>query len=712
MNKHYQLKHFLLGCGLLLCIDLGHAISLGPLQGAAWLGQSLQVSSKLEISAEEDFSTSCLETEVFYGDNRISAEQVTLQQVAGIGNSAYTVTIRSSVVIDEPVVTVYLRAGCAQKISRRYVLLAEVANDTGNNLNLISGVNPSRLTPRLDSPSAEPTVQVTLVEGARAESSSGQSSRGVRALVSSSIQGSSSVATGKKVSPEVKLMPLKPGGAAPGPRLKLDFSDQTPAHLSLKPSGNLASVPLDIDPRRAQAQTAWKAISQDPLDAAAADVATRKSLESEIRQLQEAVRVVQNTNRELGQRLQSAESDRYPNGLFYLLLGLLIAMGGLLAYLWRSRAMGRSNDWWRGETVQDAETAPVLKPVATALEAESVQAPQDLILTALMSSQTSTKSESDAVGALAISPAPGVVMQDLTSGLSASGREVNAEELFDIQQQADFFKSLGQYDQAISLLVAHIQESADTSPLVYLDLLAIYHMLHRTEEYAQLRADFNKAFNAKVPPIESFDTHSEGLESYERALSRVESLWNTPKVLEVLEESVFRRPAQGDDRPFDLEAYRELLMLHGIAKEVLSDTDSGRVELDDANPADDAQWDSGRSGVFSDTSIQPLQAFRGEFGDVPEKPGLMGYGRLALDIDLSQPPGIELGADDVASPADDWHSPALDHVKGRFALDDSGLPMSEPVQDSMPMLDFDLGEDMTLTSVALGETDGDAPKPH
>ena len=58
-----------------------------------------------------------------------------------------------------------------------------------------------------------------------------------------------------------------------------------------------------------------------------------------------------------------------------------------------------------------------------------------------------------------VSAAPAVVAPRPTMHL------VNPEELFDIQQQADFFISVGEHQQAIEVLKKHIAEYRETSPL-------------------------------------------------------------------------------------------------------------------------------------------------------------------------------------------------------------------------------------------------------
>ncbi|MDO8941537.1 MAG: tetratricopeptide repeat protein, partial [Desulfobacterales bacterium] len=203
---------------------------------------------------------------------------------------------------------------------------------------------------------------------------------------------------------------------------------------------------------------------------------------------------------------------------------------------------------------------------------------------------------------------PRMDMPDFQVSLPGSSRAVNAEELFDIQQQADFFISLGQYDQAIEVLKNHISDNVETSALAYLDLLKIYHTLDRRDDYDALREDFNKVFNAQVPEFENFSNQSSGLEAYQSALSRIEALWPSPKVLEIIEESIFRKPGSGDGEAFDLEAYRELLLLYAMAKDVV-DRRSDMMDFDLSGEGAMADRDEPVPATdFSATNIQPLSA--------------------------------------------------------------------------------------------------------
>jgi hypothetical protein len=152
---------------------------------------------------------------------------------------------------------------------------------------------------------------------------------------------------------------------------------------------------------------------------------------------------------------------------------------------------------------------------------------------------------------------------------AAPARSVNTEELFDVQQQSDFFSSLGQHDQAVAVLREHIAANPGTSALAYLDLLRIFHSLDRKEDFAHLAEEFERAFNADVPPFHKFADAGRGLEYYRSALGRIESQWPAPSTLALIEELIFRKPGVHDEGAFDLAAYQELLLLYAIAKEVI-----------------------------------------------------------------------------------------------------------------------------------------------
>ena len=89
----------------------------------------------------------------------------------------------------------------------------------------------------------------------------------------------------------------------------------------------------------------------------------------------------------------------------------------------------------------------------------------------------------------------------------------------------------------------------------------------------------------------------------------------------------------------------------------------------------------------------------------------MGYGRLALDIDLSQTPGAAFSHDTPPDLGDAFTS--LDFSAKSSATSDANTPAldeSPLALPSMPMLDFDLGEEITLTARNVSVEDSPVTK--
>jgi hypothetical protein len=198
-------------------------------------------------------------------------------------------------------------------------------------------------------------------------------------------------------------------------------------------------------------------------------------------------------------------------------------------------------------------------------------------------------------------------------------RNVKVPELFDLQQQVEFFSSLGQQDKAIVLLRKHLVNNVKTSALVYLDLLDLYRQTGNKEDYEVLRADFNRVFNAQIAPFDGGTATGSGAAAYEAVLARIQTAWPSRAVFDIIDEAVFREPGSAAEL-LELEAYRELLLLYAVGREI--------IDLE-ASPAA-----SSAESPRTDMAMQP-----------PSSP------RLGLDIDLSELSGETGGKRAAASPA-------------------------------------------------------------
>jgi hypothetical protein len=101
------------------------AVSLGATQGSVIIGRPLDLLVQTSITASEVASGLCLEAEVLYGDTRVPAAAITtgIHQIGGEGSGA--LRIRTTDPVNEPIVTLILRAGCTSSFRRSYTLLAD-----------------------------------------------------------------------------------------------------------------------------------------------------------------------------------------------------------------------------------------------------------------------------------------------------------------------------------------------------------------------------------------------------------------------------------------------------------------------------------------------------------------------------------------------------------------------------------------------------------
>jgi hypothetical protein len=168
-----------------------------------------------------------------------------------------------------------------------------------------------------------------------------------------------------------------------------------------------------------------------------------------------------------------------------------------------------------------------------------------------------------------------------------------------------------------------------------------------------------------VPEFAAYPPESEGLIAYGAAMSRIETLWPSAKVLAVIDESILRRTDTGDD-VFDLQAYRELMLLYAVAKDLNDETNALGADLDRAA--------SGASG-YPNTAMQPLSS-----ASARENPAFLEPAAASITVatDVTQ---AEI--ERLMQPA---HSRRLgvDIDLGDAFSDDDGPTISEPRPFSAP----------------------------
>lgn len=709
---------------MLLASAGSNAVSLGRYRGAALIGRPLDLSVQAVLDAQEDLAALCLDADVFYADNKQekSRIRVTAEKSSSTVQDTF-IRIRSTALIDEPIVTIYLRVGCQSKVEKRYVVLADMPSEAAGQAALpqaVSAGEASRL-PVAGVSTASPVVAASTrgaaggrsaVNSSASETATSKvsraSARAPRSIqVDAPVAAASSTPQAKEVGSlkESKTLaqrrePRGKNAEKNSSRLKLEPLDLTiERDPSLKSSAELLSTPSSNAQERSAAAALWRALTAQPQDILR-DLERLQALENAVHALQVQSQRNQVTIADLNVQVKKAESERYANALVYLLGVLLLAAVAAIVYLWRRRSVLGGNGpadlpWWRkneplekgwANSALDAGMSslpggiePQKKSARKEKDNKAATAALDLDLDLGLdeSSFTEVKHLSSLGPKGSMLPLSRKDQSEFALSMTPT-RAVKAEELFDVQQQADFFVSLGQHEQAIEVLRNHIGDNVQTSALVYLDLFNLYHQLKRQADYEELREEFNQRFNGKIPAFQFYNESSSGLESYQVALSRIEALWPSPKVLEIIEESIFRRPDESSEA-FDLEAYRELLLLYSVAREIISPEKPARNDMLKFDlPDSGLGGEEHRPPKFLATSIQPLSAVVVHPKKEPENQVFLGSTlppaspRLGLDLDLSQ---LDNENDEPVTGAD-----SDSRFFAQFAADIAVKPPSPPAQ--------------------------------
>ena len=601
-------------CCWLLALDAA-ALTLGRARGAVLVGRPVELTIPVTLDAASN--DPCANVDLFYGDQRVARTPVVKWESRDGLEGVLRVT--SEVAVDEPMVTLYLRIGCGQASSRRYVLLSEVPPDAPS-INpgrteraAVPAVPPAAATaPAARAPAATQPPVVSAPATLPAPVPSAAAPRAAERPVAAARPGTRprTERAPEPARPVLKLEPLD---------LSIDYSP------TLRLSAEIGTQPTSDLSARQAAAALWQVLQKGPEE--------RMREAQQVQAVQRELQAVRDLNQRnaadiasLRVAVEQAQSQRSTVAWLALLLAaVLAAMLAVVGWRWyRLRRIERVGRWFEANG-QPAVMPPVVPvaPVSTPdIETEAAAPAVAPAVPVLLDAAAAARPPASPV--VAWSPS----QQDFQASRGASIRLVGVEELLDVHDKADFFLSIGETDQAVAVLEGHVHDHVDTSALAWMDLLELYHSLGRRKDFDRVSAEFRERFAAQVPDFEHYGRPARALENYSRAMSRIVALWPTRRVLDVIEESIFRKPGLPGADPFSLEAYRELVLLYHVATDIA--------------PAAEAHTQEPRVTSFHETSLEPLQVL-----DAPEKPA------RDLDMLLVPPASPNVGVDIDITAADD-----------------------------------------------------------
>ena len=661
----FKYKWTALGSAL-LCSAMGSsALTIDRAVGGIVLGKPLDLTVKVLLSPGEELPGLCAQVDVIYGDTMQEPGRVSVVTEPVAANNFLNLKVRSANPVDEPVVVLEVRAGCKQTISRRFVLLADLSAELQPAAAPASAKNSGVKVPAVVDAQVLPAASTSELPIGGAEST--PSDKPVVKPLVSSLPPSIVRIKPKVVRPNFTSI-LSPA-AEFRPRLRL-----APIDLSqdwdplLKVSSEMEPPPAEDLNKRREAAAFWRFLNLTPKDTLRVH-----AQEDELKALKLLMAKSQQQMEELNQQLQNAEEQRYSNPLVYTLIALLLALLGGGAYVYRRLGGKRIQDmqWWKTPGAKndfkatdfsgisdpqspDADAvlnfssdapATVLSPSKLALlrstrtaAAVSVQADVK-VATAPVEDLVQSESADELDFMLDADPEPQPVANVKTAdsmdhdhGLSGTMRSINTHDMLDVRQQAEFFMTLGQCEDAIDMLQNSIAHSEDANPLVYLDLLKMLHTLSRKTEFDSVRQDFNRIFTGRVPPYIAFNEPTKGLESYPEVCEKIVVQWPHKSAIGFIEQCMVRGSVNVTSGRLDLEAFRDLLMLHALAKQFDSSEDEHVADFSAAKS------DMGNSIDFADSQPMMLDMPLAQNKEVPElllPPTFEAEAPASVDLDLS-----------------------------------------------------------------------------
>ncbi len=661
------------------------ALGFGTSSSPTTLGQPLNFAASLLLDVDEAISRDCVFADVVAGDAKVAPRNVRAVLEATRDPTQRIVRVTTSVAIDEPVVTIEISVGCGSRISRRFVTFIDPPS-----LKLADAEASERMT--LHSQGID-TQTATLADVARQadasrrpgasearESDGDRSARRARraprgpdrvavtsAASTAPVRSRHAHAAARPARAHARTALVAPPRSV-GARLRLE-SPRLFAAAPPPPAASAAAaaaalpdvvVPVALPVLPGQAALALVA----PPAPAASDATTEtqqreriQTLEAGLASVRADAQATQQTVAELQARLRQAEGARYRNGLVYVLVGTTL-LGILVALaLWRLRPRQRGRArWFDAQASQQARARRAEKrqvPTPPPSPGPSIPAPaigdsghnwSEHPANALPSTRPA------AIGGLEVTTVLGPELSrpvfeatspgEIAVSVRKNSGELSMEELIDLEQQAEFFVVLGQDEAAISLLDGYIQ-GGGRSPLPWLQLLEVHQRRGEQPAYDRVRKTFNERFNAHAPDWSS-DLHlGRALDAYPQTVARLQSLWTTPlSAMTALDNLLFRR--QAAEETFDFPAYRELLFLYSIARELSGnvETDFGSIDLflplegasaeapeedeEEENP-DEVETSAGRLSVDLDVSNWPEDATMSDLL-IRRDPGRRGQG--------------------------------------------------------------------------------------
>ncbi len=563
----------LLAAWLALLAPPAQALGLGRPQILSVLGRPLDASFPLTLAEGERLTDSCLRAEVSAGDARVPAGLLQLRLEGEPGQ--WRVRLQSLVGIEEPALRITLALGCPVRFTREFHALIDPVSAPAPAAVAAPVVVAAAVPPPADVsprpvPPAVSTDAAVLASGAS------------RAELAAAVRPAPAASPASR---PARARPVAPARAS-GPRLRME-----------------APEVLVGDAPRPAAQAAREELSPEM-------EATLSRLEQTVAELRA----------ELEQRRAAAAASAAPSApasvpaavprpaptvaaarpsayrdpeIWWITLGLGLVAGGLAfqgsrwlderqrrrRHAWRERARGHGAEQDPAPALAPvAAFAPAVRGAAQALPDEGpaeITSPQPRPLPWVTQAPLDPQSTLPApVPASAlVAPAPPELTEPvfLPAAMPATGDQtgpgVSPDEWLELEQQLDFLQRLGQTDSAEGLLDARLAQGGGGA-LPYLLRLELCERRGDAARFTALARAFEARFGRLAPAWGQGAARGRPLEACPSVIAHLQVVWGEPATALQMLSGLISQGAGPGVPAFDLPAYRDLLLLYAVARDL------------------------------------------------------------------------------------------------------------------------------------------------
>ena len=533
------------------------AMGLGRPQVHSALGKPLDASFPLSLADGEQLPDNCVRAEVSAGDARVPAGLLQMRVEGERGQQR--IRLQSLVRIDEPALRITLALGCPLRLTREFNAFVDPPE--------AAAAAPAPLPAPVPAPlqAAEPAPRVFADAGPAAAPA-----------------------------PAARARP-RPKPKATGPRLVLERPEILVGQAPQRPAAKNAAEP-DITPElEAQITQLEQTVAQlraelearlqaEAAAASAVAVSTASSASAP------SPEVFASAPAPASPRVTHASPYRDPM-TWVLTLGLSLLAGAAAYYgsRWRDERARRELAYWRAMHAAEGAAGAVPVPpqppspgMAPAVVGNAAPLPDEGQHQATRPQPRPMPWPPAPIAPLApFAPAAPAAPAALPTSMQATqpmpvqaaaasqlpDQVTVADELLDLQQQVDFLQLLGQHEAAADLLATCLSRG-NCGAMAYLLLMEICQHRGDPEVFAELVKQFEQRFRTPAPQWSQSLSRGRTLDTNPSVIAHLQVVWSEPgSAMQMLQDLLSRGSGPGATH-FDLPAYRDLLTLYGVARDL------------------------------------------------------------------------------------------------------------------------------------------------